>query len=74
MAFEPTTRDFRLLRKAVKDILSKVPDGIDGEELARLAEMKGISGDDFQKTLTSLLNSGHVYSDKLGKIRYVRNE
>lgn len=74
MVVEPTTYDFRLQRKAVKDILSNAPDGIDRDELARLAEMKGISGDDFQKVLTSLLNSGHVYSDKLGKIRYVRNE
>lgn len=74
MVVEPTTHDFRLQRKAVKDILSTVPDGIDREELTRLAEMKGISGDDFQKALTSLLNSGHVFSDKQGKIRYVRNE
>jgi hypothetical protein len=74
MVVEPTTYDFRLQRKTVKDILSNAPDGIDKDELARLAEIKGISGDDFQKVLTSLLNGGHVYYDKLGKIRFVRNE
>ena len=74
MVIEPTTYDFRLQRKAVKDILSSAPDGIDRDELARLAETKGIGGDDFEKVLTSLLNSSHVYYDKLGKIRYVRSE
>ena len=74
MVVEPTTRDFRLQRKAVKDILSKALDGINVDELTRLAEIKGIGGDDFKKVLTSLLNSGNVYYDKLGKIRYVRTE
>lgn len=74
MMVESTTYDFRLQRKAVKDILAKAPDGIDKNELARLAELNGIKEDDFQKTLTSLLNSGHVFSDKSGKIHFVRNE
>jgi hypothetical protein len=39
-----------------------------------LAEMKGIIGDDFQKVLKSLLNSGRAYHDDSGKIRYVRTE
>jgi DNA replicative helicase MCM subunit Mcm2 (Cdc46/Mcm family) len=74
MVVEPTTRDFRLERKAVKDLISNTPDGINVDELARLAEMKGISGDDFQNVLKSLLNSGRAYYDDLGKIRYVRTE
>jgi len=74
MVVEPTTRDFRLERKAVKDLISKTPDGINVDELTRLAEMIGISGDDFQKVLKSLLNSGRAYYDDLGKIRYVRTE
>jgi hypothetical protein len=71
---ESTTYDFRLQRKAVKDILSKAPDGMDKNELARLAELNGIKGEDFQKVLASFLNSGHAFSDKSGKIHYVRNE
>jgi hypothetical protein len=74
MTVEPTTVDFRLQRKAVKEILSKSPEGITRDELGKLAEIKGISGDDFQKVLTSLLNSGHAFYDNLEKIRYVRNE
>ena len=74
MVVEPTTRDFRLERKAVKDLISNTPDGINVDELTRLAEMKGISGDDFQNTQKSLLNSGRVYYEDLGKIRYVRTE
>ena len=74
MVVEPTTRDFRLERKAVKDLLSNAPEGINVDELTKLAEMKGISGDDFQNVLKSLLNSGRVYYDDLGKIRYVRTE
>jgi DNA replicative helicase MCM subunit Mcm2 (Cdc46/Mcm family) len=74
MVDEPTTRDFRLKRKAVKDLLSNAPDGINVDELARLAEMKGISGGDFQNVLKSLLNSGRAYHDDSGKIRYVRTE
>jgi hypothetical protein len=74
MAIEPTTYDFRLQRKAVKDILSKAPDGLDKDELARLAELNGIKDEDFKKVLANLLNSGHVFSDKTGKIHYLRNE
>jgi hypothetical protein len=74
MVVEETTRDFRLQRKAVKDVLSSAPDGIERDELARLAETKGIIGDDFQAVLTSLLNSGRVYFDDLGKIRYIRTK
>jgi hypothetical protein len=74
MVVEPTTRDFRLERKVVKDLLSNAPDGIDVDELTRLAEMKGIIGDDFQNVLRSLLNSGRVYYDDLGRIHYVRTE
>ena len=69
-----TTIGFRLQRKAVKEILSAAPDGIDAEELKRLAEIKGISGDDFPKVLKSLLNTGHVYYYESGKLRFVRNE
>ena len=69
-----TTSAFRLQRKAVKEILSAAPDGINTDELTRLAEIKGIGGDDFQKVLRSLLNSGHVYYDRLGKLRFSRNE
>jgi hypothetical protein len=75
MVVEPTTIDFRLQRKAVKDILSNAPDGIGKDELKRLAETKGIRGDDFQKVLTSLLNSGRTYYDeKSGRFRNVRTE
>ncbi|MDD1755524.1 MAG: hypothetical protein LUQ39_01630 [Methanomassiliicoccales archaeon] len=74
MVTEPTTYDFRLQRKAVKDILSKFPDGIDKDELARLAEAKGIDRDLLEKALASLLNVGTAYYDKSGKIRFVRKE
>jgi hypothetical protein len=74
MVAEPTTYDIRLQRKAVKDILSKFPDGIEKDELARQAEAKGISGNDLEKALASLLNVGRVYYDGSGKLHYVRNE
>jgi hypothetical protein len=74
MVAEPTTVDFRLQRKTVKEILSNSPEGMNKDELARLALTKGFGGDDFQKVLTSLLNGGHVYYDNFEKIRYVRNE
>jgi hypothetical protein len=74
MVVEEITHDFRLQRKAVKDILSSAPDGMEQDELARLAEKKGIIGDDFQAVLTSLLNSGRVYFDDLRKLHYVRTE
>ena len=74
MVVEPTTRDFRLERKAVKDLISNTPDGINVDELARLAEMKGIRGVDFKNVLKSLLDSGRAYYDDLGKIRYMRTE
>jgi hypothetical protein len=74
MTDESTTYDFRLQRKAIKDILSKAPDGMDKNELARLAELNGIKDDDYQNVLANLLNGGHVFIDKSGKIHYVRNE
>jgi hypothetical protein len=74
VVIEEITRDFRLQRKAVKDILSSAPEGMDKDELARLAGTKGINGDDFQAVLTSLLNSGRVYFDDLKKLHYVRTE
>jgi hypothetical protein len=74
MALEPITYEFRLQRKAIKDIISSSPEGIEREELARSAESKGIKGDEFEKALAGLLNGGNVYVDKSGKIRYVRNE
>jgi hypothetical protein len=54
--------------------LSKFPDGIDKDELARLAEAKGIDRDLLEKVLASLLNVGSAYYDKSGKIRFVRKE
>ncbi len=70
-----TTRDFRLQRKAIKEIFLKAPDGVNRDELERLAGMKGIKGEDFETVLESMLGSGHLYYDKaLGKFRYVRNE
>jgi hypothetical protein len=74
MALEPITYEFRLQRKAIKEIISSAPEGIEREELARSAELKGIKGDEFEKALAGLLNGGNVYVDKSGKIRYVRNE
>ena len=74
LVVESTTYDFRLQRKALKDILSKAPDGMDKDELTKLAELNGIRGDDFEKVLASLLNGGHVILDKSGKIHYIRNE
>ena len=74
MSDESKTYDFRLQRKAVKDILSKAPDGMDKDELARLAELNGIKDDDLQKVLANMLNGGHVFIDKSGKIHYIRNE
>jgi hypothetical protein len=71
---ESATYDFRLQRKAVKDILSKAPDGMNKDELARLAELNGIKNEDFQKVLASLLNGGHVFTDKSGIIHLIRNE
>jgi hypothetical protein len=71
---ESATYDFRLQRKAVKDILSKAPGGMNKDELARLAELNGIKDEDFQKVLASLLNGGHVFTDKSGKIHFIRNE
>jgi len=70
-----TTRDFRLQRKSIKELFSKAPEGINREELKRLAESKGIKGDDFEKVLRSMIESGHLYYDEaLGRFRYVRNE
>jgi hypothetical protein len=74
MALEPITYELRLQRKAIKEIISSAPEGIEREELARSAELKGIKGDDFEKALAGLLNGGNVFVDKSGKIRYVRNE
>ena len=74
LVVESTTYDFRLQRKALKDILSKAPDGMDKDELAGLAELNGIKDEEFQKVLASLFNSGHVFADKSGKIHYIRNE
>jgi hypothetical protein len=74
MALEPITYEFRLQRKAIKELLSIAPEGIEREELARSAELKGIKGDEFEKVMASLLNGGNVFVDKSGKIRYVRNE
>jgi hypothetical protein len=71
---EATTYDFRLQRKIVKDILSGAPDGMEKDELARLALLNGINDDDFQKVLANLLNGGHVFSDKTGKLHLIRNE
>jgi hypothetical protein len=71
---EPTTYDFRLQRKIIKDILSGASDGMEKDELARLALLNGIKDDDFQKVLASLLNGGHVFSDESGKIHHIRNE
>ncbi len=70
-----TTREFRELRKAIKEIVLSVPDGVGRDELERSAEMKGIRGDDFRKVIASLTSSGHLYyDDKSQKFRYVRNE
>jgi|OpeIllAssembly_1097287.scaffolds.fasta_scaffold1452616_1 hypothetical protein len=74
LVVESTTYDFRLQRKALKDILSKAPDGMDKDELTKLAELNGIRGDDFEKVLASLLNGGHVILDKSGRMHYIRNE
>jgi hypothetical protein len=63
------------LRKAIKGIFLGKPDGVSRDELARLAEIKGIRGDDFKNVVVSLTNSGHLYFDEgSGKFRYVRNE
>ena len=70
-----TTREFRQLRKAIKDIFLNAPDGVSKDELTRLAEMKGIRGDDFKNVVMSLINSGHLYFDERSeKFRFVRNE
>jgi hypothetical protein len=70
-----TTTAFRLQRKAVKELFSNRPDGLERDELSRLAQAKGINGDEFQKVLKSLLASGHLYYDEAnGKYRFVRNE
>jgi len=70
-----TTREFRQLRKVMKEIVLSVPDGIGREELERSAEMKGIKGDDFKNAIASLTSSGHLYyDDKSEKFHYVRNE
>ncbi len=70
-----TTQAFRLQRKAIKEILLSSPDGMTEAELMKMAESKGIVGDDFQRTLRSLLNGGHAYVDgQTGRIRFVRNE
>jgi hypothetical protein len=74
MVAESKTNDFPSQRKVVKDILSKAPDGMEKDELAQLAASKGMKDDDFQKVLANLLNGGHVYFDKSGKIHYIRNE
>jgi hypothetical protein len=74
MTAEPPTYDLRLHRKAIKDILSKAPDGMDKDELVKLAGEKGIAGEDFQKAFESLISTGRVYYDKSGKVRYVRTE
>ncbi len=70
-----TTLEFRQLRKAIKEIVLSVPDGVGREELTRSAEMKGIKGDDLKNVIASLTSSGHLYyDDKSQKFRYVRNE
>jgi hypothetical protein len=74
MPLEPMTSEFRMQRKTVKDILSHAPDGIEQEELTRLAADKGVKGEEYQKVLASLLNGGRVYIDKTGKVHYVRSE
>jgi len=74
MTVEPPTHEFRLQRKTIKDLLSKAPDGMDKGELVKLAEAKGIAGDDFEKAFSSLINGGQVFYDKSGKLRYVRTE
>ncbi len=71
---ESMTYDLRLNRKAVRDILSRFPEGANKDELARSAAEKGIAGDDFEKALANLLNSGRAFYDKSGKIHQVRNE
>ncbi len=68
------TYELRMQRKVVKEILGSSPEGIDQDELAGLAEAKGLKGEDFQKALSSLLNAGHAFIDKSGKVHYVRNE
>ncbi len=70
-----TDVSFRLQRKAIKELFSNAPEGISRDELPRLAEIKGVSGEDFKKVLKSLIDSGHLYCDEtLGEFRYVRNE
>ncbi len=74
MTVEPMTYEMRMQRKVVKEILSSSPEGIDRDELARLAEAKGLKGEEFQKAFSSLLNGGHAFVDVSGKVHYVRNE
>jgi hypothetical protein len=70
-----TTTAFRLHRKAVKELFSNKPDGIERDELKSLAQKKDINADEFEKVLKSLLDSGHLYYDEAkGKFRFVRNE
>ena len=75
MATDETTHEFRIQRKVIKDILTyDAPDGLRRDELAKMAEAKGLGAGDFQKVLTSLFNSGHAYQDSSGRVRYMRNE
>jgi hypothetical protein len=70
-----TTTAFRLQRKAIKEIFTNRPDGIDKNELAKSAQIKGIPGDEFEKVLSSLLAGGHLYYDEAtGRYHFVRNE
>ena len=70
-----TTREFRLLRKAIKEIFLSAPDGVGRDELTKLAEMKGIKGEDFKNVIANLTNTGHLYYDEMsGKFRYIGNE
>ena len=70
-----TTTAFRLQRKAIKEIFSNRPEGIDKDELMRSAQTKGIAGDEFDKVFASLLAGGHLYYDEAsGRYHFVRNE
>jgi hypothetical protein len=70
-----TTTAFRLQRKAIKELFSNRPDGINKDELMKLAQAKGMAGGEFEKVIGSLLAGGHVYFEEAsGRYHFVRNE
>ncbi len=74
MTIEPTTTELRLQRRTVKQLLATSPSGMNKDELAKLAEEKGINSEDFEKALNSLLNTGRVYVDDSGMLHQIRTE